>query len=111
MHLFKWVTENNRPANIINDHELHDLLMAGRPSIDLPSNKTISRDINASFEKCQERIAKLLQEHPSHLHFATDTWTSPNHHVFIAWTVHLEYEGGMLSFLIDIFELPEVHLT
>jgi hypothetical protein len=60
-HLVKWVTENNRPINIINDRELRDLLTAGRPSISLPTNPTISRDIDASFEKCRERISKLLQ--------------------------------------------------
>lgn len=110
-HLVKWVTENNRPANIINDRELRELLVAGRPNMVLPSNTTISRDIKASFEKCRERVAKLLQEHPGRLHFATDAWTSPNHRAFIAWTVHLEYEGEMLSFLIDISELPEVRLA
>jgi antibiotic biosynthesis monooxygenase (ABM) superfamily enzyme len=83
-------------------------LTAGQPNINLPSNNTIFRDINASFEKCQDRIAKLLQEHPGHLHFATDAWTSPNHRAFVAWMVHLEYEGEMLSFLLDIIELPEV---
>ena len=110
-HLVKWITENNRPANIINDRELRELLTAGRPSVDLPSNKTISRDINASFEKCRARITKLLWEHPGRLHFATDAWTSPNHRAFVVWTVHLEYEGSMLCFLLDIFELPEVRLT
>jgi hypothetical protein len=107
-HLVRWITENNRPINIINDRELRELLTAGRPSIDLPGNHTISRDIYASFEKCKERVAKLLQDHPGRLHFATDAWTSPNHRAFVAWTVHLEYEGEMLSFLLDIAELPEV---
>lgn len=108
-HLVKWITENNRPVNIINDRELRDLLMAGRPSIQLPSNYTISRDINASFEKCQERVAKLLQEHPGCVHFATDAWTSPNHRMFVAWTLHLEFEGEMLAFLLDVVKLPEVN--
>lgn len=107
-HLVKWVTENNRPLNVINDRALRDLLTAGRPSIDLPSDDTISRDIKTSFEKCRARIAKLLQDHPGRIHFATDAWTSPNHRAFVAWTVHLEYEGDMLSFLLDIIELPEV---
>jgi hypothetical protein len=40
-HLVKWITENNRPANIINDRELRALLTAGRPNIELPSNNTI----------------------------------------------------------------------
>jgi len=64
--LVKWVTENNRPMNIINDRELHKLLTAGRPSIHLPSCYTISRDINAAFEKCRDRVAKLLQVHLLH---------------------------------------------
>jgi hypothetical protein len=53
VHLFKWLTENNRPINIINDRELRELLTAGRPSIQLPTNPTISCDIHMSFEKCQ----------------------------------------------------------
>ena len=110
-HLVKWLTENNRPINIINDRELQNLLTAGHPSIQLPTNPVILNDIHASFEKCRERIAKLLREHPGHLHFATDAWTSPNHRAFVAWTVHLEYEGEMLAFLLDIVELPEVRQT
>jgi len=50
-----------------------------------------------------------LQEHPGHLHFATDAWTSPNHRAFVAWTVHFEYEGAMIVFLLDIIEVPESH--
>ncbi|EGN98179.1 hypothetical protein SERLA73DRAFT_56205, partial [Serpula lacrymans var. lacrymans S7.3] len=89
-------------------HTNTDLLSAGRPNIELPSHFTISRDIQASFEKCQEQIGNLLQEHPGHLHFATDAWTSPNHHAFIAWTVHLEYNGQMICFLLDIIEVAKV---
>ena len=72
------------------------------------SNKTILWDIKASFEKCWECIAKLLWEHPGHLHFMTNAITSPNHHAFIAWMVHLEYKGSILSFLLDIIKLPEI---
>jgi hypothetical protein len=56
-----WITINNRPLNIINDQGLRGLLTAGRPNAILPSPDTISRDIDAAFEKCQDRIAKLLQ--------------------------------------------------
>jgi hypothetical protein len=86
-------------------------LTASRPSVELPSNRTISRDIDASFLKCRDRVAKLLQDHPGQLHFATDAWTSPNHRAFVAWTVHLEYEGEMLSFLLDVIEIPEVRTS
>src|SRR5271168_527690 len=39
-----------------------------------------------------------------------DAWTSPNHCAFVAWTVHLEFEGEMLAFLLDIIEVPKVCL-
>jgi len=114
-------------VNILNDRALRDLLLSGCPNIELPSRFTISRDIRASFEKCQERIGKLLQvcdqisvnvtrvssciqEHAGCLHFATDAWTSLNHRAFIAWTVHLEHEGEMISFLLDIIEVAEVSI-
>jgi len=109
--IVKWVTENNRPANIIKDCELRELLTAGHPHIELPSPDTISRDIKASFNKCRERIATLLCDHPGRVHFATDAWTSPNHRAFVAWTVHLEYEGTMLMFLLNIIEVPEVRTS
>jgi hypothetical protein len=53
-HLIKWLTENNQPINIINDTELQNLLTAGHPSIQLPTNPTISHDIHVSFKRCQE---------------------------------------------------------
>ena len=87
-------TDQSTPSMIVNCRN------CWLPNINLPSNRTISWDIKASFEKCQEHITKLLQEHPGHLHFTTDAFTSPNHCVFITWMVHLEYEG-LLSFACD----------
>jgi hypothetical protein len=37
----------------------------------------------------------------------TDAWTSPNHHMFVAWTVHLEHNGTMLAFLLDVIKVLE----
>jgi hypothetical protein len=48
------------------------------------------------------------QEHPGHVYFGTDAWTSLNHRAFVAWTVHLHHEGHVLCFLLDIIEVPEV---
>jgi len=50
----------------------------------------------------------------------TDMWTSPNHKVFIAVTVHFEKDGVPVSMLLDIIEVtkssvpgirsePEIH--
>ena len=105
----KWVAENNRPATIVEDRELIKLLTGGRPQMHIPSALTVTRDIKTAFEACRNRIKKLLQDHPGRLHFATDAWTSPNQRAFVAWTVHLEHEGQMLTFLLDIVEVPESH--
>lgn len=59
--IVKWVAENNRPANIVNDSELHNLLTAGRPHATVPSASTVKRDITVSFAKCREKISKLLK--------------------------------------------------
>jgi hypothetical protein len=73
--IVKWVTENNRPANIVKDRELRELLCAGRPTLDLPSPNTVARDIQVCFKKCQERVGKLLHvcdEWIIHSRFSTD---------------------------------------
>jgi hypothetical protein len=65
----KWVTENNRPASIVNDTELPTLMISGRPHATLPSASTVTQDIRAAFAKCCEKIGKLLKLSavPSHL--------------------------------------------
>jgi len=109
VHIEKWVVESNRPTSIVSDPKLIDLLMTGHPHLKVPSPNTVQRDVKAAYEKCQECISKLLQDHPGHLHFTTDAWMSTNHHAFVTWTVHLEHNGTMLAFLLDIIEVPESH--
>ncbi|KDQ53981.1 hypothetical protein JAAARDRAFT_136189 [Jaapia argillacea MUCL 33604] len=70
-HFVKWLTESNRPANIVSDREFHKLMTTGRPSLSLPSLTTISQDIHLSFEKCHNCIKQLLNVSPAiffHLH-------------------------------------------
>jgi hypothetical protein len=108
-HIAKWVAESNRPANIVSDPELINLLTTGHPHLKVPSPNTVRRDIKAAYLKCRERITNLLRDHSGRVHFATDAWTSTNHYAFVAWTVHLEHEGTMLTFLLDLIEVPESH--
>jgi hypothetical protein len=39
-----------------------------------------------------------------------DAWTSPNHRVFVAVTMHFEHNGQPLAMLLDIVEVPKVSL-
>lgn len=45
----------------------------------------------------------------SKLNFATDAWTSPNNHAFVALTVHFEDGGVARTLLLDIVECAESH--
>jgi hypothetical protein len=108
-HIAKWVAGNNHPASIIADPELVDILTSGCPHIKVPTPNTVRHDVKAAYAKCHGRIMKLLHDHPGHIHIATDSWTSTNHHAFVAWTMHLEHDGCMLALLLDIVEVPESH--
>ena len=107
--MIKWIVEGSRPVRIVQDREFIKLMTAGRPHLTVPSPMTISRDIKDVFDASREKIHKLLLDHPGRLHFSTDTWTSPNQRAFVAWVVHLEHDGHMLSFLLDVLELPKSH--
>ncbi|KAF8238237.1 hypothetical protein L208DRAFT_1243425, partial [Tricholoma matsutake] len=101
------------PLHIVKDQHFEVLMKVGQPTTYIPSLSTVAcqldfkgeSTIDASFF---ESLTSFLKEHPSHVHFATDTWTSPNHRTFVAWTVHLHHEGHIFTFLLDIMEVPEV---
>ena len=52
---------------------------------------------------------KMLQEHEGTLSFTTDAWTSPNHKVFVAVTVHFENNGVPLCMILDVVEVAISH--
>ena len=37
------------------------------------------------------------------------TWTSPNHKAYVAFTVHFEHEGSLMSMLLDLIEVVKSH--
>lgn len=115
-----------RPFEVVNDRAFHCLMKTGRPHYWIPSSSTVIRDTKLVFARTRNRIAHLLQvsslscpvvsvytnpyqEHPGSLHFATDCWTSPNHHAYVAFTVHFEQEGVPFSLLLDFLALPKSH--
>lgn len=108
-HIAKWVAENNYPVSIIADPELVDILTSGHPHIIVPTSNMVWHNVKAAYAKCYGCITKLLHDHLGHIHIATDVWTSTNHHAFVVWTMHLEHDGCMLAFKLDIVEVSESH--
>ena len=43
------------------------------------------------------------------LNFATDTWTSPNHKAYMAFTVHFTHEGAPVLMLLNLVEVAKSH--
>jgi hypothetical protein len=60
-HIARWCAESNRPMNVVKDRQFLHLMKAGRPGTSLPTPSTVARDVKASFEKCRERIDKILK--------------------------------------------------
>ncbi len=83
-------------------------MKTGRPGYYIPSPSTCSRDAKAAFARARTKMARILREYEGKVSFATDAWTSPNHHAFMAVTAHLEHNGEPLCFLLDIVEVAKV---
>ncbi|THU87436.1 hypothetical protein K435DRAFT_821899 [Dendrothele bispora CBS 962.96] len=86
------------------------LMKTGRPHYYLPHPTTVARDVKTVFAKTRKRVSKMLQEYESNINCCIDTWKSPNHHAYAAVTVHFEYEGKLMSMLLDFIEVAEVRI-
>lgn len=57
----RWVSENKRPFQIVNDPPFRSLMLTGRPESYIPSAECLLRDVKNVFIAVRERIAKMLQ--------------------------------------------------
>jgi len=57
----RWVTENKRPFQIVNDRAFRSLMKTGRPESYIPSAETLSRDVKNVFVSVRKRISEMLQ--------------------------------------------------
>ncbi|KAF9218605.1 hypothetical protein BS17DRAFT_798524 [Gyrodon lividus] len=86
-------------------------MKTGRPEYYLPLPNTVLRDTKQVFAQTHVCIARMLQEYHGWLNFTTDTWTSPNHHSYVAICVHLQHKGSPMSFPLDVVELAKSHTS
>jgi len=57
----RWIAENKRPFQIVNDRAFRSLMKTGRPECYIPSAETVSRDVKNVFVSTRGQIAKMLQ--------------------------------------------------
>jgi hypothetical protein len=60
-HIAQWCAKSNWPMNIVRDHQFKVLMKTGRPGTMIPSPMTVSCNIKIVFERCRERINKILK--------------------------------------------------
>ncbi|KAI4294055.1 hypothetical protein K525DRAFT_213579, partial [Schizophyllum commune Loenen D] len=95
-----------RPFAVVEDKGYKRLMKTGRPECYIPSRLTVSCGVKSTFVTMRARLGKFLQEHHGELKFVTDCWTSPNHKAYMGTTVTLEHKGSMLTFVLDVVEVP-----
>ena len=59
--IVRWIAENKRPFQIVNDRAFQSLMKTGRPGYHIPSAETVSRDMKRVFVNLRNRISKMLQ--------------------------------------------------
>ncbi|KAI6030155.1 hypothetical protein EDC04DRAFT_2572420 [Pisolithus marmoratus] len=84
------------------------LMKTGHLEYYIPSPDTVTHDVLSMFACMWQKLATKLQSYEGKLSFGTDTWTLPNHHAFMAITVHLIEKGKPLGMPLDFFELMRV---
>ncbi|KAI6102132.1 hypothetical protein F5141DRAFT_992485, partial [Pisolithus sp. B1] len=94
-------------TNIQNRVEIC-LMKTGRPDYYIPDATTISWSTH-SLQQVQQKLAEKLQRnlktYEGKLNFATDAWTSPNHRSFVVITVHLEENGKLQNFPLNVVKV------
>ena len=56
-----WVARRHRPFSIVEDEELIDIFMDLNNKVEVPSRKTISRDVKEIFQISRAKVAEILQ--------------------------------------------------
>ncbi|KAJ3819508.1 hypothetical protein EV361DRAFT_767377, partial [Lentinula raphanica] len=75
----RWVSENARPFQVVQDRCYRWLQKEGRPHQYIPSRETVGRDVKKLYMRSKEKLAEELQMCEYKVALALDCWTSPNH--------------------------------
>jgi len=69
----------------------------------------VGLSVSISWHTTVENSPEKLQDYEEALSYATDAWTSPNHKVYVAVSIHFEQDGVAVSMLLDIIEVACSH--
>lgn len=96
-----WVTHCHRPFAIVEDEPLQDMFKMLYAKVEVPSAKTVSRNVKEVWAISKVEVASFLQRLKSAIHIAFDGWTSPNVISYLGVVVMFEDQGALASMLPD----------
>ena len=91
-----------RPHLIIEDEELHEILIMLNSLVKIHSHQTVSRDICDMYHRSCTPIALHLQSVNQHLHITLDGWSAPNLFLFLGVTVQYFENNNICGFVLDL---------
>ncbi|KLO09606.1 hypothetical protein SCHPADRAFT_811236, partial [Schizopora paradoxa] len=95
--LMRWIVRVHRPYAIVEDEDLLDMFRMLYAKVEVPSARTISRDVIEVFEMSKQNLINKLkvkfqqtvfQAYPGKVHIGLDGWTSPNIISFLGIVVY-----------------------
>lgn len=99
-----WVSKCHRPFKIVEDEPLKELFKMLYAKVDIPSARTIGRDVQEIFQLSKASVASYLQAQQSAIHVSFDGWSSPNVISFLGVVVSFESGGDLRSFILDFIQ-------
>ncbi|KAE8265445.1 hypothetical protein A4X09_0g6644 [Tilletia walkeri] len=103
-----WVTEEARPMSIVEDKWFLEFLPQSRRNI-VPKRRTVSRDVDKSYEAMQGVIRQRLATISGAIHLALDVWTSPNGHSYLGVIGCWQEQGLAQRHVLDMITFTKRH--
>ena len=111
--IVKWIAQDCRPINIVEDHGLQELIRtaAGSETYVLPSRKTVNNRVAMLYESEKVKI-QLLLDCAQHVGLTTDYWTSVANESFLGVTAHfLDEKWDYHAVIIGVYVMEERHFA
>lgn len=111
--IVKWIAQDCRPVNIVEDHGLQELIRAasGSETYVLPSRKTVNTRVAMLYESEKVKV-QLLLDGAQHVGLTTDYWTSVANESFLGVTAHfLDNKWDYHAVVIGVYAMEERHFA
>ncbi|KAF8579150.1 hypothetical protein K439DRAFT_1360241, partial [Ramaria rubella] len=95
-----WVACRHRPYAIIEDPELLEILQMLFEPVEVPSARTLSRDVQEVFAISQWEVGRILQAYDGKLHLGVDGWAAPNIFSFLGVTITHCIAGDLITMIL-----------